>query len=104
MTEKRDSWFFLSTHGMVLLAVLREPDLRIRDIAAAVGVTERTAQQIVGDLVEAGYMELERVGRRNHYRVIERKPMRHALTRDHAVGELFQVVAPSTSSARSSAS
>ena len=61
------TWRFLSNHTQVLLCLSRDPNARFRDIAQSVGITERAAQRIVADLIESGYVESERVGRRNHY-------------------------------------
>src|SRR5262245_64310031 len=63
------TWRFLSNHTQVLLSLQRDPNARLRDIALQVGITERAAQRIVADLIESGYVESERVGRRNHYRI-----------------------------------
>jgi len=62
-------WTFLSNHGRVLLWIARDPEIRLRDIAAAVSITERHAYGIVNDLVEAEYVIKEREGRRNHYEI-----------------------------------
>jgi len=88
------TWTFLSNHGQVMLVIARDPDARIRDIAAAVGITERAAQRIVADLVEGGYVERTRVGRRNTYRVNEDAHMRHPLASRHSVGEMLAALAP----------
>ncbi len=87
-------WTFLTNHAHVLVCLARDPDVRLRDVAQLVGITERAAQGIVGDLVEAGYVSRTRVGRRNRYSIDEALPLRHALERDHAVGSLMQVVSP----------
>ena len=90
------SWTFLTNHGQVLLCIARDPAVRIRDIAAQVQITERSAQKIVSDLVQEGYVERRRVGRRNEYVVNAHAPMRHQMTRDHDVGEILGLVAPKT--------
>ena len=72
------SWTFLAPHGHVLLSIARNPDARLRDIAAEVGLTERSIIAIVGDLVAAGYVSRRRVGRRNHYDVHADRPLRHS--------------------------
>ncbi len=82
-------WDFLTNHAHVLVCVAREPGIRIRDIANCVGVTERAAHRIVCDLVEAGYLERHRLGRRNFYEVHPELPLRHPLEGDHAVGEIL---------------
>lgn len=86
------SWTFVTNHTQVLLAISRDGDLRLRDIALAVGITERAAQRIVGDLIEGGYVTRERVGRRNHYIVNPKLKMRHPAQRDHDVGTLLEVL------------
>jgi hypothetical protein len=86
------AWTFFSNHGLVLLAVARRPSARIRDLAGAVGITERAAQSIVNDLVREGYLERVREGRRNRYVVRGDRPLRHVTTRDHLVAELVQTM------------
>ena len=63
-------------------------------MAERVGITERAAQQIVADLVRERYLIRTRVGRRNHYAVVPQQPFRHAIERDHAIGELLAVLVP----------
>jgi MarR family len=87
-------WTFLTNHAHVLVCIARDPDVRLRDIAERVGITERAAQGIVGDLADAGYVTRTRVGRRNTYSVNEELPLRHALEQDQAIGGLLQVVSP----------
>jgi DNA-binding Lrp family transcriptional regulator len=86
------TWRFLSNHTQVLLCIQRDPDVRFRDIAAMVGITERAAQRIVADLIESGYIESERIGRRNHYRVNADIAMRHPAQEGHDVGELLRLL------------
>jgi DNA-binding MarR family transcriptional regulator len=71
------AWTFLTNHAQVLLAVAQNPDIRLRDVAEDVGITERAAQRILTDLVEAGYVHRNRQGRRNHYRINPNAHMRH---------------------------
>jgi len=87
------TWTFLTNHAHVLLSIAREPDLRLRDVADRVGITERAAQRIVGELEQGGYLSVRRVGRRNEYRVNSNRPMRHPAERHHKVGELLSVLA-----------
>jgi DNA-binding IclR family transcriptional regulator len=86
------SWTFLSNHTQVLLCISRDPEVRLRDIARMVGITERAAQRIVADLVESGYVESEKVGRRNRYNVNPQIVMRHPAQRDHEIGELLELL------------
>ena len=85
----KPGWTFLTNHAHVLLCIANEPDIRGRDIAAHVGITERAAQAIIADLVAAGYIRRRREGRRNRYSVDPDGPMRHPLDHGHTVGELL---------------
>lgn len=88
-TWRLPAWTLLSNHGHVLLAIARDPQARLRDVAARVGITERAAHTIVTDLEAAGYLTRHRVGRRNEYTVDPQVPFRHPAERDHLVGELL---------------
>jgi hypothetical protein len=83
-------WAFVTNYAHVLVRIAGDPDARLRDIAEAVGVTERTAAQLVGDLERAGYLTKTRHGRRNRYAVHDELPLRHPLHRHHTVGELIR--------------
>ncbi len=85
-------WTFLTNHAHVLLALTRDPEARLRDVAVLVGITERAAQRIVAELEEGGYLTRTRDGRRNRYEVHPDVPLRHPLERDHAVGEVLSVL------------
>jgi hypothetical protein len=85
-------WDFLTNHAHVLLCIARDPGIRLRDIAAAVGVTERGAHKILSDLVDEGYVLRERHGRRNRYKVKPELPLRHPLVHDRKVGDLLNVL------------
>jgi hypothetical protein len=82
-------WTFLTNHAHVLVCIAEEPNVRGRDIAAQVGITERAAQSIVSDLVAEGYVTRHREGRRNRYEVNPDAPLRHPLEQDHTIGELL---------------
>lgn len=88
----RPRWTFLTSHGSVLLEVAREPDATVREIADRAGLTERQAHRVLADLVDDGYLERERVGRRNHYRIDAARPMRHPSVADTRVGELLEAL------------
>jgi DNA-binding MarR family transcriptional regulator len=83
------SFRFVTNHAHVLQVVSADPTVRLRDIAETVGITERTAAQIVTDLEQAGYLTKSRVGRRNRYEVHEKLPLRHPQHRHHTVGDLI---------------
>jgi Mn-dependent DtxR family transcriptional regulator len=84
------TWRFLTNHAHVLTCIAVDPNLRLRDIAVTVGITERTAAQIVNDLEQAGYLTKARDGRRNIYEVREDLPLRHPRHRHHTVGDLIR--------------
>lgn len=90
-SRKRDhEWRFVTNHAHVLECIAADPTIRLRDIAAAVGITERSAAQIVSDLEQAGYLTKKREGRRNAYKVHDQLPLRHPQHRHHTVGELIR--------------
>jgi DNA-binding transcriptional ArsR family regulator len=90
---KAGGWDFLTNHAHVLLCVANDPGIRLRDIAAAVGITERSAHKILSELVDEGYVLRERQGRRNRYQVKPELPLRHPLVHDREVGDLLKVLA-----------
>ncbi len=94
--EHETRWTFLTGHGHALVVITRDPNVRLREIAAELGVTERTAQTIVNDLVVAGYVARTRVGNRSRYEVRSERPFRHPVEREHAVGELLRVLVTDT--------
>ena len=82
-------WRFVTNHAHVLECIAVDPTARLRDIAASVDITERTAAEIVTDLERAGYLTKTRNGRRNHYEVHDELPLRHPRHRHHTVGDLI---------------
>lgn len=85
-------WTFLTTHGQALLLIANDPEVRLRDIAVSLGVTERTAFGIVADLTEAEYVLKERDGRRNRYTIQTHLPLRDAIVRERTVGEVLALL------------
>lgn len=92
--SEQKGWTFLTNHSHVLLCIAADPDMRGRDIAQRVGITERSAQSIISDLVEAGYLTRHKVGRRNRYEVHAGGFLRHPVERGHRVSELLGLVDP----------
>lgn len=84
-------WTFLSNHGHVLVQVSRDGEARIRDIAAAVGVTERRVQAILSDLLEGGYLSITRVGRRNVYSINTQLHFRHPAEEGQPISALLKI-------------
>ena len=82
-------WTFVTNHTQVLLCLAKNPDVRLRDVAQAIGITERAAQRILTDLVETGYVERTRIGRRNHYTINRDRTMRHTAQLNHEISGLF---------------
>ena len=82
----------LTNHGHVMVCVARDCEMRLRDIADCVGITERAAQRIVRELEDDGYLTRKRVGRRNIYQVHPEVPLRHELEREVPVGKLLAAV------------
>ena len=98
-------WTFLSNHAYVLVCVASDPQMRLREIADRVGITERAAHRIVVELEASGYLTRSRVGARNAYQVHVDRPLRHPLERDRAIGDVLRAImaepaaAPAPSSA-----
>lgn len=86
------SWTFLSNHGHVLVSLAADPDVRVQDIADQVGITRRAVQMIVADLEVAGYVQRQRVGRRNRYTVVPGRRFRHPLEEHVPVGAFLDLV------------
>ncbi len=93
-------WTFLSTHGRALLRIARDPDVRLREIAVDLGITERSAYTIVSDLAGGGYIVKERDGRRNRYQVQQHLPLPESPNREQAIGEVLDLLASSQSTAK----
>jgi hypothetical protein len=86
------TWGFLTNHALVLLCIARDPGVRLRDIAASVGITERSAFGIVSDLATAGYIVKEKGGRRNRYRVEAHLPVPESADRHLVIGDLLALL------------
>jgi len=87
----RSGWTFLTNHAHVLIALAREPSVRVRDLAAVVGITERAVLQILSDLEDAKVLERSREGRRNVYRLNPKADLRHPIEAAHHVDELLKL-------------
>lgn len=86
------NWSFLTNHARVLLCIARDPGVRLREIAASLGLTERSAYGIVSDLTAAGYVIKEKDGRRNRYQIQSHLPLLEPGSREPAVGEVLAVL------------
>ena len=85
-------WSFLTNHARVLLCIAHDPGVRLRDIAARVSVTERTAYGIVTDLTEAGYIVKHKDGRRNRYQIQAHLPLPEPDSRERTIGEILTLL------------
>ena len=94
------AWTFLTNHAHVLLCIAADPEVRLREVAISVGITERATQRIVMELEEAGYLDRERVGRRNRYRLHTEQPLRHPMDRPFRVRELITLLSHETPAKR----
>jgi DNA-binding IclR family transcriptional regulator len=83
------NWSFFTNHARALICIARDPGLRLRDLAAALDITERRAHGIVTDLVEAGYVVKEKDGRRNRYRVETHLPLGESIGAERTIGEVL---------------
>jgi MarR family protein len=86
------AWTFLTNHAQTLVCIAHDPGVRLRDIGERVGITERAAHRIVGELVDAGYITRRRTGRRNHYTINAHLPLPDAVARERRIGELLTIL------------
>lgn len=85
-------WSFLTNHAAAMVCIAHDPGVRLRDIAVALEITERSAFGIVTELVQAGYVDKEKDGRRNRYRIQGHLPMRDTVARERTIGEILDVL------------
>ena len=93
-TDKKPNWTFLSNHAHVILCLAQSPSIRIRDLSAQVGITERAVQRIIAKLVEEGYLEKTKEGRRNLYSICCDKPLKHSIESHKNVNDLLKLIYP----------
>ena len=86
------SWTFLTNHARVLLCIAQDPGVRLRDIAARLDITERSAYGIVTDLTQAGYVVKQKDGRRNRYQIQAHLPLPESTGRERTVGEILALL------------
>jgi DNA-binding MarR family transcriptional regulator len=85
-------WTFFTNHGHVLIALAKDPDITLRDIAESVGITERAVHKIISELEEEGYLTRIRVGRKNQYKLSVDRPLRHPLESHRSVGDVIRLI------------
>lgn len=86
------SWTFMTNHAHVLAVLDSESGLVLREVALRVGITERAVQRIVVDLEESGFLEVEKIGRRNHYKVLKNQSLRHPIEAHRNIGDLLKMI------------
>lgn len=86
------TWTFFTNHGHILICLAAEPSITVRELASRVGITERAAMRIIGELEDGGVLSRTREGRRNRYTINEGAPLRHDLERHCHVGDLIEMV------------
>lgn len=104
MPDRPSEWTFLTNHAHVLFCVVQDPEIRLRDVAERVGITERAVQRIVTELEDSGYITRQRSGRRNMYIVHENRPLRHRIVAHKYVGDLIALVTREAITSRASSS
>ena len=87
------TWSFLTNHARVLVSIAHDPGVRLREIGETVGITERAAHRIVGELEDGGYISRTREGRRNHYTVQTDLPLPDPLASEQKIGDLLAILA-----------
>jgi DNA-binding Lrp family transcriptional regulator len=83
---------FLTNHARVLVCIAHDPGIRLRDIGAVVGITERAAHRIVAELIDAGYISRRRNGRRNEYTIDFDVSLREPVAHERSIGELLEIL------------
>ncbi len=92
MADRVPDWTFLTNHAHVLFCLAKDPEIRLRDVADRVGITERAVQRIVTELETAGHITRHRVGRRNTYTVHRHHPLRHPIENHRSVADLLALI------------
>jgi predicted DNA-binding transcriptional regulator len=91
-TPEKIGWTFLTNHAHVLILLSQDASLVLREVALKIGITERAVQRIVADLEQDGFIEREKVGRKNHYRILANLPLRHPIEAHRSIGDLIALI------------
>jgi len=91
-TAGQHEWAFITSHFLVLLCLAEDPEARVADVAERLQLTERRVQTITSELLEAGYLQKVRVGRRNRYEINRDMPLRHLQTQHRRLGDLLDLI------------
>lgn len=85
-------WTFLTNHAHVLILLSQDPSLVLREVALRIGITERAVQRIIADLERDGFIEREKIGRKNHYRISVSQALRHPIESHRTIGDLIALI------------
>jgi biotin operon repressor len=92
LLNKKGGWTFLTNHSHVLILLTKKPDMVLREVASAIGITERAVQRIIADLEEDGFLTRQKIGRQNHYHVARNLPLRHPIESHRLIGDLVDLI------------
>ena len=92
MDDSGGRWTVFTNHGHVLILLAQDPELVLREVAGRVGITERAVQRIIADLERDGFIEREKVGRQNSYRLRSKQPLRHPIEAHRSIGDLIDLI------------
>jgi len=92
LPKSETRWTFLTNHAHVLILLSKNPSLVLREVAVQVGITERAVQRIIADLERDGFIEREKVGRQNSYRLRPKQPLRHPIEAHRSIGDLIDLI------------
>ena len=90
--SEKVGWTFLTNHAHVLIVLSQDASLVLREVALKIGITERAVQRIIADLEQDGFIEREKVGRRNQYRIRTKQPLRHPIESHRSIGDLIATI------------
>ncbi len=89
---EKNRWTFLTNHAHVLILLSQDPSLVLREVALKIGITERAVQRIIADLEQDGFIEREKIGRKNHYHILVKRSLRHPIESHRSIGDLIAMI------------
>lgn len=90
--ESLNRWTFLTNHAHVLILLSANSSMILREVASRIGITERAVQRIIADLENEGFIEREKIGRQNQYRIVSQQPLRHPIESHRTIGDLISLI------------
>jgi predicted DNA-binding transcriptional regulator len=92
LAPEKNRWTFFTNHAHVLILLSQEPSLVLREVALKIGITERAVQRIIADLEQDGFIEREKVGRKNQYQILLKRPLRHPVEAHRSIGDVIAMI------------